>query len=129
MKRNLLWIDCTAAALAGVLVLLLRDWLSVLQGLPSSLLLFIGIVNILYASYSFSLVTRAYRSQPQILLLVAGNLAWAAVCVGLAIHFLPSATVWGLAHLVGEAVFVGGLAVAEWKWRADLVTHASHAAA
>jgi hypothetical protein len=129
MRRNVLWIDCTAAALAGVVVLMLREWLSALQALPSPLLLFIGMANILYACYSFTLATRAYRSQSMIILLVAGNLAWAAVCIGLAMHFLASATVWGIAHLLGEALFVGSLAVVEWKWRAHLTTHHASAAA
>lgn len=129
MRRNLLWIDCTAAALAGAVVLLLRDWLSTLQGLPASLLLFIGIVNILYACYSFTLATRAYRPRPMIIVLVAGNLGWAAVCLGLAMHFWPSATAWGLAHLVGEAVFVGSLAALEWRWRSDLATRHPNAVA
>ena len=129
MKRNVLWIDCTAAALAGVVVLLFREWLSALQALPSPLLLFIGMVNILYACYSFTLATRAYRSQSMIILLVAGNLVWATVCLGLAMHFLASATVWGIAHLLGEAIFVGSLAAVEWKWRTDLATNHAGAAA
>jgi len=128
MKRNVLWIDCTAAALAGVAVLLLRDWLCALQALPPALLLFIGIVNILYACYSFTLATGVYRSQSLIVLLVAGNLAWAVVCIGLAIHFLQSATLWGIAHLFGEAAFVGSLAAVEWRWRTDLTAQYANAA-
>lgn len=43
-------------------------------------------------------------------LLVFANAAWTAVCLGLAVTFAGSATLFGIGHLVGEAVFVGGLA-------------------
>lgn len=129
MRRKILWIDCIAAALAGVLVLLFLDFLSALHGLPRSLLLFVGIVNLIYACYGFSLATRTYRSPSMILLLVAGNLVWAAVCAGFAVHFFSSATVWGIAHLAGEALFVGRLATLEWRWRATLATRVADAAA
>lgn len=120
MKRNVLWIDCSAAALAGVAVILLCDWLSAIYALPRALLFFIGVMNLVYASYSFTLAKWTYRPQSMIGLLVVGNLLWAAVCLGLAFYFWPLATIWGLGHLIGEAIFVGGLATLEWRWRAHL---------
>lgn len=122
--KNLLWIDCTAAALAGVTVLMLNGWLSRLHALPPGLLLFIGAVNVVYACYSFTLATRARRPKPLINLLVFLNLAWTAVCLGLAATFAESASPFGVGHLVGEAVFVGGLACLEWRWREQLLTAA-----
>lgn len=120
--RNLLWIDCSAGALAGVAVLALGGWLSSLYALPRGLLLFMGAVNVLYASYSFTLATRYKRSRSWINLLVCANLAWALVCLGLAWVFAGSATLFGIGHLVGEAVFVGGLGSLEWRWRQQLLT-------
>lgn len=38
-------------------------------------------------------------------------------CIGIAVTVAGTATVFGMAHLLGEAVFVGGLAVLEWRWR------------
>jgi hypothetical protein len=120
--RKLLWVDCTAAALAGVAVLALSGWLSRLYGLPRNLLLFIGGVNLLYGCYSFSLARRARRPRYLINLLVFANLAWAVVCVGLAVGvFWAHATPFGFGQLIGEAFFVGGLAALEWKHRDQLL--------
>jgi len=60
--RKLLWVDCTAGALARVAMLVLGGWLSRWYGLPQQLLLFMGAANLLYASYSFSLAVRPRRS-------------------------------------------------------------------
>lgn len=113
--------DCTAGALAGVTVIALADWLSRLEGLPREVLLFTGAVNLLYASYSFSLALRAERPMSLIKLLVFANLAWVPVCLGLAVFFRDQATAFGFAHLIGEAAFVGGLAILEWKARDQLL--------
>ncbi len=114
-KTNLLWIDCTAAAIAGTAMLLLSSWLSALQALPQELLQAIGIVNLVYAAYSFSLARRLRAPRGLIHGLVVANLLWALTCLGLALHFWSIATFWGIAHLVGEALFVGGLSLLEWR--------------
>ncbi|MBT9457119.1 MAG: hypothetical protein IV097_10915 [Burkholderiaceae bacterium] len=119
---KLLWIDCAAAALAGVAVLSLIGWLSRLHVLPQGLLLFIGAVNLLYACYSFSLAIRARRPSPLIKFLVFANGCWAIVCICLALSLAGTASLFGLAHLLGEALFVGGLAGLEWRWREQLLT-------
>ena len=119
--RRLLWVDCIAGALAGSAMLVLGAWLSGLYGLPRDLLLFMGAVNLLYACYSFSRAVRARRSRASINLLVCANLAWVPVCLGLAVMFRESATLLGLAHLIGEGIFVGGLAMLEWSQRDQLL--------
>lgn len=117
LLRKLLWVDCTAGALAGVVMLAFSGWLSRLYALPQGLLLFFGVVNLLYASYSFSLALRTERPMSLIKLLVYANAAWGVVCLGLAAVFAGSATLFGMGHLIGEAVFVGGLAALEWSQR------------
>jgi hypothetical protein len=114
-QSPLLWIDCTAGAVVGLLVIALSEWLSGLEGLPRAILLFTGVANLIYASYSFSLAVRSKRPMLSITLLVFANLAWVPVCLGLLVAFSGSVTTFGVAHLVGEAAFVGGLAVAEWR--------------
>lgn len=119
--RKLLWIDCGAAALAGPTVLSLSAWLASLYALPHTLLVGMGIANLIYGTYSFALARRAVRPRPLILLLVAANAAWAVLCAILAARFAPSATPFGMAHLIGEGLFVGGLAALEWSRRDQLV--------
>lgn len=120
--RNLLWIDCTAGALVGVLVLLFSGWLSRLYSVPLGILYFMGSINLLYAAYSFSLAIRHTRPEVLITLLVAANGTWAFVCLGIAAYFFETTTYFGIGQLVGEAVFVGGLASLEWKWRERLLS-------
>ena len=121
-SKQLLWVDCTAGALVGIAVIAFSGWLSQLEGLPREVLLFTGGVNLLYASYSFSLAVRAERPMLLIKLLMFANLAWVPVCLGLAVTFFWSATPLGFMHLVGEAIFVGGLALLEWRQRKLLLT-------
>lgn len=103
-------------------MLTLSGWLSRLYVLPPGLLLFFGGVNLLYASYSFSLALRARRPMSLIKLLVYANAAWSAVCLGLAVRFWEQVSLFGAGHLIGEAIFVGGLAALEWRQRERLVT-------
>ena len=118
--RNVLWVDCTAAAIAGATVLVFSGWLSHLHLLPQALLVFIGAANLAYGAYSFFLARRAVRPIILINVLVFANAAWAVVCLVLAAKFWGEASLWGIAHLVGEALFVGGLAALEWSQRQQL---------
>lgn len=122
--KNLLWIDCTAGVLAGTLVISLSEWLSNLYSIPQSLLLFIGAANLLYACYSFSLAIRARRQECLINILITANVIWAFVCIGIVARLSENMTVLGNMHIAGEAIFVGGLAGLEWKWRNQLLTKA-----
>jgi hypothetical protein len=120
--RRLLWVDCIGAAVAGVTVIAFSGWLSRLEGIPQAVLLFTGAVNLLYGAFSFSLAVRAERPLVLIRLLAAANLTWALVCLGLLVGFVQSATPIAFVHFVGEAVYVGGLGVLEWRNR-DLLRH------
>lgn len=120
--KSLLWIDCFAGATAGVIVVLASAWLSELYSVPQKLLLVMGVVNLLYACYSFSLAISSKRPGFFIKMLIVANAIWAFVCLGIAARFSASMTLPGYIHLGGEAVFVGGLALAEWKWRDQLAT-------
>lgn len=110
-------------------VLALSGWLSRLEELPHEVLLFTGAVNVLYASYSFPLAVRPVRPMRLINLLVFANLAWVPVCLGLVAAFSESVTLFGVVHLIGEAIFVGGLAILEWRNRDLLLTAVEPAAA
>ncbi len=117
--RRLLWLDCGAGAAAGVVMIALAGWLSALERVPESLLLGMGAVNLAYAAWSGAMAVGAARGQwParwRVSGLIAANGAWAVVCVALLVPFGAQATAFGWAHLLGEAVFVGGLAAVEWR--------------
>ncbi|BCS30907.1 hypothetical protein TBR22_A01080 [Luteitalea sp. TBR-22] len=119
-QARLLWIDCTAGALVGVFLLLLSPWLARLYGLPLGLLRVNAAANLLYASYSFSLARRAGRPMRLLVLLVCANAAWSVVCLALVVRYWHDASGLGVATLVGESLFVGGLAALEWRHRHTL---------
>jgi hypothetical protein len=120
--RHLLWVDCTAGGVVGVLVLALSGWLSELYQLPLPVVLVMGAANLLYASYSFSLAVRKVRPMPLLVVLVVANGVWAVGCVVAAVVFAGTASPLGLATLVSEGLFVGGLAAVEWRFRERLRT-------
>ena len=119
---RLLWIDCTAAGSAGAAMLLLSGWLSVLYALPRAFVVGLAVVNLAYGAYSLSLARRDRRPIALIVALAAANGVWAVACVGMAAALADTASVFGLAHLVGEGLFVGGLGALEWRGRERLRT-------
>jgi len=122
-RRHLLWVDGLGAMVAGTTMVVLSSLLSEWYRLPRDLLLLIGWVNLAYASYSLTLARRSRRPQALILLLVLANLTWAVFfCLRWAVVYSETASFFGLAHLVGEALYVGGLGCLEWRWRDVLTT-------
>lgn len=117
----MLWLDCTAGALVGVFVLAFSGWLGRLHALPEGVVILLGAANLVYAAYSFSLARRPGRTLLQVAVLVYANAAWAGVCLGLTFRYWEQASAFGFVHLVGEAVFVGGLAALQWRQRHQLV--------
>ncbi len=118
--RHLLWIDSGAGLSAGVVVLALAGWLGDVYRLPRPLLVGMGLANLVYGTYSGTLARRAHRPRGLLVLLVLANATWAALCLLAAASFADRASAFGLAHLVGEGLFVGGLAALEWRERERL---------
>lgn len=117
--RAILWLDGCAACVAGVVVLALHDALAQLHGFPPALVLVIGAVNLAYSCYSGTLAVRAARGHTPtrlaIDILVAANLAWVAACVAIVAITAGTASIFGLAHVGLEGLFVGMLAVLEYS--------------
>lgn len=123
LLRKLLWVDCLGALLAGVAVLSLSSWLSGLYGLSQPFLVFLAVVNLVYGTFSLSLAARPKRPLALVSLLAAANVAWGFLfCFGAAIALAPTASPFGLTHLIGEGIYVGGLGLLEWRRRHHLVT-------
>lgn len=121
LRRQLLWIDGLAGLLAGASLFLTIDWLEQWYNIPRETLVFIGVANLTYATYSLSIARLKKRPAILIVILVTANLTWALNCLRMALTFRETADVFGLIHLVGEAIFVGTLAFLEWRFRKDLI--------
>ncbi|MCO5165818.1 MAG: hypothetical protein M9894_05560 [Planctomycetes bacterium] len=115
--RLVLCVDAGAGATVGLLLLVLRAWVADLYGLPLALVEVVGAANLAFASGSGTLAVGAARgrapSRAAVAALITANATWAAVCLGLVALTWPSATVFGVAHLALEGLFVGGLAALE----------------
>jgi hypothetical protein len=118
--RSLLWIDSSGGLFVGALVLALSGWLSQLYRLPVSLLVAMGVANLAYGAFSLSLARRTTRPKALIVALVVANATWAALCGLTAVIVARYASGFGIGHLVGECLVVGGLARLEWRYREAL---------
>lgn len=67
-----------------------------------------GAANLAYGTYSGALAGRALRPRGLLVLLVAANATWAGLCVLAAVALADTASTFGLAHLLGEGLLVGG---------------------
>jgi hypothetical protein len=109
-------VDGTAGTVVGAAVLSLRRWLSDLYWLPGDLLLVIGIANLAYGCVSLTLALSSRGDRvPFLRVVAAANVAWAVWCSVMAVVWFNQASVFGLGQLIGEATFVGGLGILEWR--------------
>lgn len=118
--ERILWVDWIGAAVIGVVTLVLCEWLSAIGGLPLQVLLVVGSANLVYALYSFSLCMLPNRSLRLFEALVLANLTWSLICIGLLVGNWSMVSVPGILHLGGEALYVGLLALVEWRNRERL---------
>jgi hypothetical protein len=116
--RKLLRVDGTAGLLVGLVVLSLSAPLSELYAMPRALVVGMGVSNVCYGTFSLSLAVRTHPPPSLIVVLVAANTAWAVLCAVSAYLLWGTASYFGVAQLVGEGLFVGGLARLEWTRRA-----------
>lgn len=117
-RRDLLPLDCAAGSGVGALVVVASGWLAGLYEIPQSYVLFNGAVSLVYGAFGLSLLLRKRRPLSGVSALAVANMAWGVVCLVAAgtldVGWLPRV------HLIGEALFVGGLGALEWRWRRDL---------
>jgi hypothetical protein len=111
--RAVLWADAASGAATAVLQLAMADALAQWLGLPRLLLLASGVVLWLFVALAASLASRSPVPPAGLKLLVAGNWAWVAGCVGLLLAGTAGTTL-GQAYLVMQAVAVAVLAELQW---------------
>ncbi len=122
LRRNILWIDGLSGLLVGGLMLLTSSWLMQWYKFPGNLLFLVTLANLAYGTYSFSIAALKKRPKILIVLLVLANLAWTVICSWLIMTLRETASLLGLLHLTAEALYAGGLAFLEWRWREMLQT-------
>ncbi len=105
-------------------MLALVPWLSRLYAMPVGFVLAMGLANLAYGAFSLSLARRAIRPRALLVLLASANIAWAGVCFVAAAVLASQASFLGLAHLVLEGIYVGGLGLLEWRYLDALETRA-----
>ncbi len=113
---RLLYFDGIAGLVVGVFLLIVREPLSDLLGLPVWLLTLQGIINLCYASYSLPLARRRNRPRWMLWALVVANLAYALFAAVLLTQFFPSCTGLGVVYFMLEVVIIGGLGIVEWLY-------------
>ncbi len=116
-----MWFDSVCGLLVGLLVCVLYPLIAEWGGLPKQFVIAMGIANLAYGSYSFSLAVRRNRPLALIRILAAANMLWCLFCMSAAIYFSSSASSLGLAQLLSEGLFVGGLGLFEWRVQRQLV--------
>jgi hypothetical protein len=116
-QKNLLRIDSTAGLVVGVFVLSLFPILGPLYGMSTEMVIAMGVANVSYGCYSFMLARRPVRPRGRLLALIVANGTWSVLCIVTALLMSAQLTVLGMGTLLFEAVFVGTLAVLEWRAR------------
>ena len=115
LLRKLLWFDCSAAGAVGTLMLALNAILAPFLGLPRALILFMGVMNLAYGAFSFSLARRQATHPGRTKALVVANFTWAFLCAAAAIHLAGPSSWLGAAYIATEGVVVGTLAAVELR--------------
>lgn len=113
--KLLLWIDCLGGLAVGVLVLALSSRLRVPYAMPERFVIALGAATLANGAFSLSLARQAVRPRTLLWLLVGANLAWAVFRVIASAFLAAQASAVGLALLLLEGAYVGGLGLLEWR--------------
>ena len=120
-NHKILWLDCLGGIVVGIVVLAICQRLSNWEGLPLTIIVALGLVNLSYGTYSLYVTTRRPRPMNLVKILAVANMAWLVVCIAIASTYWNQITGLGLLHLLGEGAYVAGLGYTEWKMREMLV--------
>ncbi len=112
--RRVLAFDAVSGAATGALQLGLTGLLAQWLGLPGPLLQGSGIAIFAFVLLAGWLAVQAAPPRAALAALAAGNFAWVAGCVVLALGAAPALTPLGVAYLLAQAVVVFVLAELQW---------------
>ena len=120
LHDRILWLDCFGGLIVGAAVLAISVQLSELENLPLRLVLGMGIVNVLYGSYSLFVALQKPRAMRLVETLAIANVAWLIVCVAFVLIWAKQISSFGIFHLLGEGMYVAVLGFIEWRWKDKL---------
>ena len=106
--------DALVSGACGVLQLAAADRLATLLELPRSLLLGSGEFMLVYALALLLMASRPRLPSALVMIIVVGNLLWAAACVALPLEGALALNALGWAFLWVQAAAVAVLAVFQW---------------
>lgn len=111
--RQLLVFDALTCLVTGVALVLATGFLATWFGLPDTLLRYAGLI--LFPCAALMLVAARSLAKPLVWTVVAGNIAWAAASVIVALALEP--TTIGFLFTLAQAAVVAVLGVLEWRAR------------
>jgi hypothetical protein len=114
LLRLALRLDALASGTLGLVALPGAAALAEPLGLPTALLVPVGIFLLVYATALWLLASRPRINRRAAGVVVVGNLVWAADSVGLLLGDWLSPTTLGVAVIAAQAAAVAGFAVLQW---------------
>ena len=121
-RGRILWVDCIGGLVVGIVVLAFCQLISGWQNLPLATVIVMGAANLAYGGYSLFVTTQKKRPLILVKILAMANMVWLLVCVAIAAMYWRQISLLGIAHVIGEGIYVAGLGFVEWKMKASLAT-------
>jgi len=119
---RILWVDCLGGLAVGLIVFVFCRLISEWQNLPLKVVLLMGAANLIYGCYSLYVTTRKQRPSGLVKLLSIANMVWLLVCSAIVVMYWSQISLFGMAHVIGEGIYVAGLGFVEWKMKESLAT-------
>jgi len=114
--RKLFLIDGYGALLSAFLYLVILRSFERFFGMPSRVLIFLGVLALGYAAYSMTCYWRKPKNwRPFLKIIAIANLLHCCLTIGLVMEHFPNITVWGLFYFSGEVIVVVALAIYELR--------------
>jgi len=119
---RILWVDCLGGLAVGLIVFVFCRLISEWQNLPLKVVLLMGAANLIYGCYSLYVTTRKQRPSGLVKLLSIANMVWLLVCSAIVVMYWSQISLFGMANVIGEGIYVAGLGFVEWKMKESLAT-------
>ena len=114
--KTVFLIDALGAALTSIFLIVILKAFYEFFGVPQETLMLLLILSLVLAIYSFSCFAFLDKNTQNFLRpLIAANLTYCILTLGLVIYYHNKLTILGLAYFVGEILIICGLVYVELK--------------